>query len=64
MVEVRVCTSRCVHSPTGDETAFDQFMRIATHDLAILACSRFSLVGIDDEVSRTRVFLEAGLVHE
>jgi hypothetical protein len=40
-----------VHGPSGDETAFDQFVRIATHDLAVFACAWFTLVSVYDEIT-------------
>jgi len=31
------------HGPSGDEAAFKKFVRVVTHDLAVLASSRFTL---------------------
>ncbi len=37
-----------VHAPTGYEATLYQFMRIMSHDLTILASTRFTLVCIDN----------------
>jgi hypothetical protein len=39
-----------LHRERGDETAFDQEMRIVAHDLPVLAGTRLGFVGIDDQV--------------
>ena len=41
-----------VHGPTSDKTALDEFVRVTTHDFAILAGSRLALVGINDKIPR------------
>lgn len=53
-----------IHSSTGDKTAFDKFMGILAHDLAVLACSRLAFIGIDDEIARLGVLFPAFDVHE
>ena len=47
-----------VHGATGDETAFDEFVGIAAHDFAVFAGAWFAFVGVDDEVSGSRLSLE------
>ena len=37
---------------TRDNRALDQLMRILLHDVAVLECARFRLVGINDEINR------------
>ena len=39
-----------VHRERGDETAFDQRVRIMAHDLAVLAGARFGFVGVDHQI--------------
>src|SRR3990167_1728156 len=41
-----------LHREGGDEAAFDQKMRIVTHDVAILAGAGLGFVGVDDEIMR------------
>src|SRR3984885_874786 len=45
------------HGAGGNQTAFDQEMRIVPHDLAILAGAGLGLVGIDHEIARPPVRL-------
>src|SRR5262245_15385900 len=40
------------HGEAGDQAAFDEQVRIVTHDVAILACAGLGLVGVDDEIVR------------
>lgn len=55
---------RRVHGSASDEAALDELMRVAAHDLAVLARPRLALVRVHDEVPRSLVFLPPGLVHE
>src|SRR5205085_1742352 len=40
------------HAGAGDETTFEQPMRVIAQDFAVLACAGLALVGIDDEIVR------------
>lgn len=42
-----------VHGAASNETAFNQFVGVASHDFAVLASTRFTFVSIDDEVTGT-----------
>ena len=50
-----------LHREAGDETAFDQKMRIVAHDLPVLAGAGLRFVGVDDEIGGPR---RIGLRHE
>ena len=43
-----------VHGAPGDETAFDEFVRVAAHDFTVFAGAWFAFVGVDDEVSGSK----------
>ena len=45
------------HGEAGEERAFDQELRIMTHDVTVLAGAGLRLVGIDDEIVRAAVGL-------
>ena len=45
------------HGEAGEQTAFDQRMRIVAQDFAVLAGARLGFVGIDDQIGRTAVAL-------
>src|SRR5262249_35949612 len=45
------------HGASGDQTTFDEKVRIMPHDLAILASAGLGLVGIDHEIMWTAVGL-------
>src|SRR5262249_994891 len=45
------------HGASGDQTTFDEKVRIMPHDLAILASAGLGLVGIDPEIMWTAVGL-------
>lgn len=53
-----------IHGATSDETAFDELVRISTQNLTVLAGTRFTLVGVHDEIPWSRVLLPTWLVHE
>lgn len=53
-----------VHRASRDQAALNELVGITTHDFSVLAGPRLSLVGVDDEIARSRVFLPSGLVHE
>lgn len=57
-------TSRGVHGSTGHQTTLDQLVRVASHNLSVLAGSRFTLIRIDDQVPRSLVLFPSRLVHE
>ena len=40
-----------VHSSSCDETAFDELMGVTAEDFAVFACTRFTFVSVDDEIS-------------
>ncbi len=40
-----------VHGSTGNETSFDQFMGISSHDFSIFAGTGFTFVCVNDKVS-------------
>ena len=40
------------HAGAGDQTAFDEEMRIVAHHLAVLAGAGLGFVGIDDQIAR------------
>lgn len=44
-------TGTSVHSSSGYQTPFDELVRVSPHDLPVLAGTRLSLVGVDNEVS-------------
>ena len=41
------------HRKTGDNTAFQQLVRIIANDIAVLACAGFGFVGIHHQKMRT-----------
>ena len=43
------------HGETGDQTAFDQFLRVVSHDFSVFARSRLAFVGVDDQILRPAV---------
>ena len=43
------------HRETGNKAAFDKRMRVVAHDLAILACAWFRLIGVHHEIGRSPV---------
>ena len=53
-----------VHASACHKAAFDQFVRIFTHDFSVLASARFAFIGIDDEVARLGVFVPIFEVHK
>eukprot|EP00982_Pelagococcus_subviridis_P013564 31264-Pelagococcus_subviridis.AAC.10 len=52
--DVDVARARA-HGGAGDEAAFQEFVRVVTHDLAVFARPGFGLVRVDHEVRRTAV---------
>ena len=54
---VNVGSSR-VHAASGYETALDEFVGISTEDFTILASAGFTLIGVDNEVTRPAVTIE------
>ena len=48
------------HRKTGDETAFDQLVRVVPQDVAVLASTGLALVAIDDEIVRSAFGLLLG----
>jgi len=57
-------SSGSVHGTASDETSFNQFVGVSSENFTIFACTRFTLVSIDDQITGTRVFLPTRLVHE
>lgn len=55
---------RAIHRAAGNETAFDELVRVFAHDFAILACPWFAFVGVDDEIAGLGVFVPVFEVHE
>lgn len=53
--------SSCAHRTAGDQTTFDELVRVMSHDLAVLARARLTFVGVNHQVFRSTV---ARLVHE
>ena len=53
-----------VHGPAGDETAFDEFVRVLAHDFAVFAGAGLAFVGVDDEVAGLGVLVPVFEVHE
>lgn len=53
-----------VHGAADNETAFDELVRVLTHDFTVLACSRLTFVGVDDKVAGFLIILPAFEVHE
>ncbi|GMT31566.1 hypothetical protein PFISCL1PPCAC_22863, partial [Pristionchus fissidentatus] len=53
--------STSAHCHSSDEAALNELVRVVSHDLAILARSRLSLVSVNYEVLRTAI---EGLLHE
>ena len=49
---VDVCSTG-VHSSTGDQAAFDEFVGITTHNFTVFACPWFTFISIHDQVSRS-----------
>src|SRR5229473_1385717 len=45
------------HADAGEETAFDELVRIMADDVAVLAGAGLGLVGVDDEIGRPRALL-------
>src|SRR5439155_19015154 len=40
------------HADASQQAAFEQFVRVVAQDVAVLAGSRFALIGVDDEIGR------------
>src|SRR5487761_633037 len=40
------------HADASEDAAFDQLMRVVTHDVTVLAGAGLALVGVDDEIGR------------
>jgi hypothetical protein len=65
MLIVESGLTRCrIHRPSGDQTPLDQLVRIAPHDLPILARPGLALIRIHDQVPRPLVLFPSGLVHK
>lgn len=46
-------SSTGVHSSTGDQAAFNEFVGITTHNFTVFACPWFTFISIHDKVSRS-----------
>lgn len=55
---------RGVHGAARNEAALDELVRVLAHNLTILACSRLTLIGVDNEVSWFGVLIPVLEVHE
>jgi hypothetical protein len=53
-----------VHGSAGDKAAFDELVGVLSHDFTILAGSGFTLISVDDEVSRLGVLVPILKVHK
>jgi hypothetical protein len=53
-----------VHGSAGDEAALNKLVGVLAHNLAVLACSRLTLVSVHDEIPRLRVLVPILEVHE
>jgi hypothetical protein len=42
-----------IHGTASNQASFDQFVGITTHDLTVFAGAWFSLISVDDQVTRT-----------
>ena len=49
---VDIC-GHSAHRKTGDQTAFNQLVRVVAHDLPILAGARLGFIRVDDQIGRT-----------
>jgi hypothetical protein len=56
--------SGSVHGASSNETALNELVGVLAHDLAVLACSGLTLIGVDNEVAGLGVVLPALGVHE
>jgi hypothetical protein len=48
-------TSVGVHGTTSDQAPLDQLVGVTAHDLTILAGTRLTLIGVDNQVTGTRL---------
>jgi hypothetical protein len=55
-------TGTSVHGSSGYQTPFDELVRVSPHDLPVLAGTRLSLVGVDNEVPRPVVVAVISIV--
>lgn len=53
-----------VHGATDNETTLNQLVGILAHDLTVLACARFTLIGVDNQVSGSWILIPILEVHE
>lgn len=53
-----------VHGSAGDEASLDELVWVLSHDLAVLASSGLTLIGVDDEVTGLVVLVPVLEVHE
>lgn len=53
-----------VHRTTDNEATLDQLVGVLAHDLTVLACARFTLIGVDNQVSGSRILIPVLEVHE
>ncbi|WPK23735.1 hypothetical protein PUMCH_000980 [Australozyma saopauloensis] len=53
-----------VHTSTSQQTALNQLVRVLSDDLTILTGTRLTLIGINDQVTRTWVLVPSWRVHE
>jgi hypothetical protein len=45
--DIDVCSCR-IHGATSDEAAFDELVRVTTHDFTVFAGAWFTFVSVDD----------------
>lgn len=57
-------SSTYVHGASSNQAALEELVRVLPHDLAILASTRLTLIGVDNQVSRGVALLPALGVHE
>ena len=41
-----------LHGKARQQTSFDQFMRVMTHNFTVFTCAGFRFIGIDDQIMR------------
>lgn len=58
------CSSTHVHGASGNQTSLEQLVWVLPHDLAILASTWLTLIGVDNQVSGGVALLPTLGVHE
>ena len=56
---------RSVHVPSsGNQASFDELVGVTSHDFSVFTGTWFTLICVDNKITRTLVSLPVGLVHK